>query len=154
MPTRVGSPSLARSSGNDERATDALRSGSAGARDLLDGRPCRTGGAAAVGAVEQRAAGARHRLPAGSNYTSRHIPFLYFDDIVNGPNMLCANTNVDFSQFAADLAAGTYRYMWITPNLIDDGHGGPLPIPGIEDPVKDLQATDSWLLSRQLSGHH
>ncbi|HEY7955947.1 MAG TPA: alkaline phosphatase family protein, partial [Polyangia bacterium] len=34
--------------------------------------------------------------------------------------------------FAADLAAGTYRFMWISPNLNDDGHD------------TNLQTADTW----------
>jgi hypothetical protein len=75
------------------------------------------------------------------NYATKHDPFVYFDNIQNGPNMLCANTNVTYSQFAADLAAGSYKYMWITPNLFDDGHGGPL---GVVAPPASLKASDDW----------
>ncbi len=79
-------------------------------------------------------------LPTG-NYVPRHDPFLFFDDIQNGSNNLCANTNVDYSEFAADLALGTYRYMWITPNLLDDGHNPP------DDPVTGLMQADAWCQS-------
>jgi phosphatidylinositol-3-phosphatase len=72
-------------------------------------------------------------------YACRHDPFLYFDDIQNDPKGLCAETNVDYSQFSADLAAGTYRYMWITPNLLNDGHDPS------EDPVQGLKQADHWL---------
>jgi hypothetical protein len=74
-------------------------------------------------------------------YATKHDPFLYFDNIQNGPNMLCANTNVAYTQFAADLAAGTYKYMWITPNLVNDGHGGPL---GWATSSASLKASDDW----------
>ena len=43
------------------------------------------------------------------------------------------------ANFATDLAAGTYRYMWITPNLIHDGHDPST------DPVAALVACDQWL---------
>lgn len=63
-------------------------------------------------------------LSPASPYAPKHDPFLYFDDIQNDGNGLCANTNVDYSKFPADLAAGTYKYSFITPNLTNDGHDG------------------------------
>src|SRR5439155_26817488 len=47
-------------------------------------------------------------------------------------------SNVDFSHFAADLAANSYRYMWITPNLVDDGHDA------IDVPT-GLHNADAWM---------
>jgi|SRR5579871_2447844 len=61
-------------------------------------------------------------MPSGT-YAPKHDGFLYYKNIQNGPNNLCATTNVNYeNNFAGDLQGGTYRYMWITPNLNDDGH--------------------------------
>jgi phospholipase C len=87
----------------------------------------------------QESMGTACTLASSGQFTCRHDPFLYFDDIQNGASSLCATTNVDYSQFAADLAAGTYRYMWITPNLLDDGHDPQ------NDPVTGLKQSDTWL---------
>ena len=87
----------------------------------------------------QESMGTPCKLIAFGNYAPKHDPFLYFTNIQSGPNGLCAATNVDYGQFAGDLAAGTYRYMWITPNLINDGQDPS------GDPVAALQATDAWL---------
>ena len=73
------------------------------------------------------------------NFAPRHDPFLYFTDQQKGSNNLCADTNVDYSNFAADLASNSYRYMWITPNLLDDGHNPEA------DPVTGLKQSDAWL---------
>jgi hypothetical protein len=78
-------------------------------------------------------------LMSSGDYAPKHDPFLYFDDIQNGPNGLCAATNVDYSQLAADLAASSYQYVFITPNLTDDGHNPP------DDPVTGLKQSDAWL---------
>jgi hypothetical protein len=86
----------------------------------------------------QETMGTACKLTNSGSYAPKHDPFLYFDNIQNGANGLCATTNVDYMQFAADLAAGTYRYMWITPNLIDDGHDP------TNDPVTGLKKADSW----------
>ena len=78
-------------------------------------------------------------LTSSGHYAPKHDPFLYFKDQQLGPNSLCAMTNVPYSQFAADLAGGTYRYMWITPDLISDGHDP------TNDPAAALTASDTWL---------
>jgi hypothetical protein len=66
-------------------------------------------------------------------YMTKHVPFLYFTDIQKNATV-CDQTQVDYAQnFPTDLAAGTYPYMWITPNMIDDGHN------------TDLATADTWL---------
>ena len=61
------------------------------------------------------------RLTNGARYAVRHNPFVYYTDFRNN-RALCAARNVDFREFAADLAANTYRFLWITPDLCDDAH--------------------------------
>jgi hypothetical protein len=73
-----------------------------------------------------------------SNYAPKHDPFLYFTKIQKDAT-LCSNTSVDYQAFPADLAAGTYKYMFITPNLLDDGHDPQT------DPVAGLKQADAWL---------
>jgi len=87
----------------------------------------------------QESMGSPCNLSDNGNYATKHDPFIYFDGIQNGPNDLCAKTQVDYSGFAADLAAGTYKYMWITPNLLSDGHDP------ATDPVQGLKQSDAWL---------
>lgn len=86
----------------------------------------------------QESMGTACKLTGAGTYAPKHDPFLYFDDMQNGPNGLCAATNVDYSNFAADLAGGTYRFMWITPNLTNDGHDP------ANDPVAGLKQSDTW----------
>ena len=74
--------------------------------------------------------------PTGQ-YAPKHNPFIYFKNIQSDAT-LCANTNVDYAQFGPDLAAGTYRYMFITPNLSNDGHDP------VADPVAGLKQSDAW----------
>jgi phospholipase C len=58
-------------------------------------------------------------------YAKRHNPFAYFSDVINDP--AAARNIVPFSQFAADLSAGTLpNFAFIVPNTLDDGHDGPL----------------------------
>lgn len=87
----------------------------------------------------QESMGTPCRLTTSGKYAPKHDPFLYFVDQQSGPNMLCANTNVDYSNFAADLATNEYRYMWITPNLDSDGHDPS------NNPVLGLQHADAWM---------
>jgi phosphatidylinositol-3-phosphatase len=64
-------------------------------------------------------------------YEPKHDPFVYFNDI-NGwdghafqPSARCNSHVVDYSQLDADLAANTLpKYVFITPNMIDDMHDG------------------------------
>jgi phosphatidylinositol-3-phosphatase len=86
----------------------------------------------------QESMGTPCNLASMGDYAPKHDPFLYFDDMQNDPTGLCAKTNVDFTGFPADLAAGTYRYMWITPNLINDGHNP------ADEPEASLRVSDAW----------
>ena len=90
----------------------------------------------------QESMGTACTLASAGEFACKHDPFLYFTDIQSGANDLCAKTNVDFTSFAADLAADTYRYLWITPNLLDDGHD---PNATAADIVTGLKQSDSWL---------
>jgi hypothetical protein len=86
----------------------------------------------------QESMGTPCSLSGANGFAPKHDPFLYFTDQQSNAT-LCADTNVDFSSFAADLATNTYRYMWITPNLTDDGHDPST------DPVTGLRDCDTWL---------
>jgi len=92
----------------------------------------------------QESAGADCVLSGAGKYAPKHDPFLYFTGIQS--NMaLCNQTNTDYNKFAGDLSAATYKYMWITPNLTDDGHD---PVDGLgnaTDPVGSLKTCDMWL---------
>jgi hypothetical protein len=59
---------------------------------------------------------------AGSGgYAKKHNPFIYYDDIASSPAR-CRKL-VGFGQLAAGLRSGRLpTYVWITPNLCDDGH--------------------------------
>jgi phosphatidylinositol-3-phosphatase len=61
-------------------------------------------------------------LGAGhAGYAKKHNPFAYYTDIAGSPRR-CARL-VGFGQLASDLRAGQLpTYVWITPNLCDDGH--------------------------------
>jgi hypothetical protein len=87
----------------------------------------------------QESMGTPCNLSDTGEFAPRHDPFLYFVDQQNAAGNLCANTNVDYTQFTADLASNNYRYMWITPNLLDDGHDPQ------DNPVMGLHQTDTWL---------
>jgi acid phosphatase len=67
-------------------------------------------------------------------YVSRHMPFIYFKDVFGtGTNAgpICTSRVRVFGDpvgktgdFYSDLAAGTYAYQWITPDLIENMHDG------------------------------
>src|SRR6185295_16701959 len=52
----------------------------------------------------QESMGSPCKLSADGEYAPKHNPFLYFDNIQNADGDLCAQTNVDYSSFDADLA--------------------------------------------------
>jgi hypothetical protein len=87
----------------------------------------------------QESMGTPCKLSSSGKYAPKHDPFLYFKDQQQGANDLCATTNVDYTEFPADLASNDYRYMWITPNLDDDGHDP------TSDPVTGLRNADMWM---------
>lgn len=59
-------------------------------------------------------------------YNAHHDPFLYYTSL-RDDEARCRDHVVDFdANFAADLAADTYRYMWITPNECNDFHDCPV----------------------------
>ena len=74
-------------------------------------------------------------------YEPKHDPFLYFTKLQDAQNnyALCEEHNVDYSQFPADLTGGTYQYMWITPNMTNNGHNP------TGDPVAAIKQADLWL---------
>jgi hypothetical protein len=87
----------------------------------------------------QESMGTPCKLSASGNYAPKHDPFLYFTDVQTAAGGLCASSNVDYSSFASDLASGAYRYMWITPNLVDDGHNPQ------QQPATGLKDADAWV---------
>ena len=76
---------------------------------------------------------------ASGDYAPKHNPFLYFQNIQKAAGGVCAQTSVDYAtNFPADLASGTYKYMFITPNLANDGHDPFL------FPAMGLKQSDAW----------
>jgi hypothetical protein len=77
----------------------------------------RTCGHPAVGSRDETGA-----ARAGSQYATKHDPFVYFHSIIDFPT--CGSNVVDLSQLPKDLAseASTPEYVFITPDLCADGH--------------------------------
>jgi hypothetical protein len=68
-------------------------------------------------------------ITSQAGYVPNHNPFVFFDDVVGDPPSAsapkCIAHHKPFSQFAADLKAGTVaRYNFITPNLLHDAQDG------------------------------
>ena len=63
-------------------------------------------------------------VPLGDAYATRHDPFMYFHSIIDSPR--CNSNVVNLDKLETDLAkkATTPNYVFITPNLCDDGHDG------------------------------
>ena len=86
------------------------------------------------------------QLADSGNFVPRHDPFLYFSDIQT-PSSTCDSFNVDLSNFTADLADGSYKYMYITPNLIHDGHDRDASFDSgnSDDYVVEVEQSDEFL---------
>jgi hypothetical protein len=65
------------------------------------------------------------QTPGVAGYARKHDPFLYFRAVASSPS-LCRRV-VPYTQLATDLRRGALpAFVWITPNLCDDGHDCPL----------------------------
>ncbi|HLJ86060.1 MAG TPA: alkaline phosphatase family protein [Candidatus Angelobacter sp.] len=64
-------------------------------------------------------------VPLGDQYATRHDPFVYFHSIIDSPT--CQSNVVNLNSLAHDLRreSTTPNFVFITPNLCDDGHDGP-----------------------------
>jgi hypothetical protein len=64
-------------------------------------------------------------VPLGDQYASRHNPFVYFHSIIDSPD--CGKNVVNLTQLPNDLASlrSTPNFVFITPNLCNDGHDAP-----------------------------
>jgi hypothetical protein len=61
----------------------------------------------------------------GDQYATRHNPFVYFHSVIDSPS--CAQNNRPLTDLPAALAseATTPNYVFISPNLCNDGHDTP-----------------------------
>jgi phosphatidylinositol-3-phosphatase len=61
----------------------------------------------------------------GDQYATRHNPFVYFHSIIDSPD--CASHVVNLNQLTTDLSSvqATPNFVFITPNLCNDGHDAP-----------------------------
>jgi hypothetical protein len=76
-------------------------------------------------------------------YLQHHDPFVYFSDVQNSPSQ--ANNVVPFTQFGADLLAGTLPdYSFIVPDINNDAHNCPAGMSTCSD-AQELTAADQWL---------
>ncbi len=72
-------------------------------------------------------------------YVRKHDPFLMYPDVYNNPAR--ADKVVPLTQLSTDLASGHVpQFVWITPNICNDMHGGPSACPYPSSPTDPLQA--------------
>ncbi len=80
-------------------------------------------------------------------YAAKHNPFRYFSDVRASPE-LCAHL-LPFAQLGPELAgpaAGVPRFVWVTPNVCDDGHSCPsaLAAAWLDRFVAQVTASQAW----------
>jgi phospholipase C len=72
-------------------------------------------------------------------YVRKHDPFLMYPDVYTNPAR--AGNVVPLTQLSTDLAAGKVpQFVWITPNVCNDMHGGAPSCPFPSSPTDALQA--------------
>jgi phosphatidylinositol-3-phosphatase len=75
--------------------------------------------------LTQSAEGPSAAVPLGDQYATRHNPFVYFHSIIDSP--ICTTGVVNLDQLPQDLQSerSTPNFVFITPNLCNDGHDAP-----------------------------
>jgi len=72
-------------------------------------------------------------------YVRKHDPFLMYPDVYNNPAR--AAKVVPLTQLSTDLSTGNVpQFVWITPNICNDMHGGAPSCPFPSSPTDPLQA--------------
>jgi len=72
-------------------------------------------------------------------YVRKHDPFLMYPDVYNNPAR--AGKVVPLTQLSTDLSTGNVpQFVWITPNICNDMHGGASSCPFPNSPTDALQA--------------
>ena len=72
-------------------------------------------------------------------YVRKHDPFLMYPDVYNNPAR--AGNVVPLTQLSTDLSTGKVpQFVWITPNICNDMHGGAASCPFPNSPTDALQA--------------
>ncbi len=91
-------------------------------------RESATCGHPAIGAIDktQAAQAPTVDVPDGDQYATRHNPFVYFHSIIDNQSYCDAHVVNLESQLEKDLQAieTTPNFVFVTPNLCDDGHDG------------------------------
>jgi hypothetical protein len=81
--------------------------------------------------------------PDAGTYLKHHNPFAFFNDVVGAPAQ--AANMVPFSQFSADLSAGSLaNFVYLLPDSRNDAHDCPDGAASCDDATK-LAAADKWL---------
>ncbi len=84
--------------------------------------------------------GATCNVSEKSPYAPRHVPFLYYQDVL-GPASVCNAHVVDYGNLAGDLGGGSFpAFAFLTPNLDHDMHGT-----GLLQSDTDVTNGDAWL---------
>jgi phospholipase C len=72
-------------------------------------------------------------------YVRKHDPFLMYPDVFNNPSR--GDNVVPLTQLSTDLSTGNVpQFVWITPNICNDMHGGAPTCPFPSSPTDPLQA--------------
>jgi hypothetical protein len=74
-------------------------------------------------------------------YATRHVPFLYYENMkAESEDVRCKTHVVPYTDFAADLGGTLPQFSYIAPSLDHDMHGT-----GLQQSTADVAAGDTWL---------
>jgi hypothetical protein len=103
-------------------------------------RESATCGHPSVGAIDNT-----QMAQMGDQYSTRHDPFVYFHSIIDTPS--CGERVVNLRALDADLKSipSTPNYVFITPNLCNDGHDGGATSQCVDSQPGGMVSADKFL---------
>jgi phosphatidylinositol-3-phosphatase len=123
--------------------TDELNAAGISWKGYMESMPS-VGYAGAFGACTTKTGSSDLNCTAGGDtgsalYVRKHNPFMLFPDVFNDPQQ--ADNVVPLTQLSADLnSRRAPRFVWITPNICNDMHGGAPQCPYANSPTDANQA--------------
>jgi len=80
-------------------------------------------------------------VPQGDAYAARHNPFVYFHSIIDSSDCRTRVVNLDRLQTDLQSEHTTPNFVFVTPNLCDDGHDSPC----VDGKPGGLESADAFL---------
>ncbi len=128
---------------NGRNIADQLEESGLSWRQYSDGTPapCFHADAGPLGPPDPYIGDGMSPAPAGPDYADRHVPFLYYPDIVGRPDRCRAHLR-PYTELSADISSDRMpAYAFVTPDTCHDGHDDPCA----GRTIGGLKAADAWV---------